>query len=102
MKESILAQSLVQEFVVRIPVPASSFSPELLAVAALEFLRLGPDNADRADALRLAIGKANRHSKIPAIIEDAQKILDWPPEKAPVVAIARKPRPRGRAFARKK
>ncbi len=95
MKESILAQKIAQEFIARFAQLSAKFDPENLKFVVLGFLQLGPDDEDRAEAFRLSLAKANRHSTVDSILERAQEILDWPPKPKPVVE-KKQPRPKAR------
>jgi hypothetical protein len=84
MKDSIVAQQVAQTFLTRQEIKGM-FDPDLLRRAILKFLQGGSDVEDRAECVRLALGRANRRMDLADIISEAQKILDWPPKpKQPV------------------
>jgi hypothetical protein len=78
MKDSIVAQQVAQTFLTRQEIKGM-FDPDLLRRAILKFLQGGSDGEDRAECVRLALGRANRRMDLSDIIAEAQKILDWPP-----------------------
>jgi hypothetical protein len=79
MKDSVVAQQIVQELLVRQEMKGM-FDRDELCAAILAFLRDGVDPEDRAACARLALGRADRRTGIPDIIAEAQRILDWPPK----------------------
>lgn len=84
MKDSIVAQQIVQTFLSRQEIKGM-FDRNTLGLAILGFLR-GGDLEDRAECARLALGRANRRTDEAAIIAEAQQILDWPPQPKPAPA----------------
>ncbi len=98
MKESILAQKLTQEFVSRFPMMAHQFNLDLFVLGVLTFLEKGSDDDDRAESLRLSFAQANRRSTIESVLENAQRILNWPPKPKPIVVSS----PKRRAPSRKR
>ena len=99
MKDSILAQTVAQEFISRFPMVTSSFDEEAFKLAIFDFLRKGEDDDDRVAAVRLSLSRANRRSSIESIMDNAQEILSWPPkppEPTPIKPVVKKAAPKAR------
>ena len=79
MKNSIIAQQIAQTYLVRQEIKGM-YDEEEVRRAILRFLDGGEDAEDRAEAFRLALGRANRRMEIEDIVDVAQRILDWPPK----------------------
>jgi hypothetical protein len=66
------------------------FDRDALCRAILGFLQEGPDVEDRAECVRIALGRINRRSQIVDVISQARSVLDWPPKPKVVLAPAKK------------
>jgi hypothetical protein len=93
MKEAILAQVVAREFLAR-PEVAGRFDRDDVALKVLAFLKLGPDDDDRVQAIRLSLQESNRRSDLASIIARADEILNWPPAPKPVPAPTPEPAPK--------
>ena len=117
MKQSIVAQQIAQEFILR-PGMHGQFDLNEVAEAVYDFL--GRDTTgikdedsdaaaflmqgvyeDRAACLRLAFGRSPSRIRLTDIIATAQRIMDWP-EKASVVAPIKKTTASKKPTTRKK